>query len=165
MASQLQPNSPSTTRHTSQAYLHNASDNLKTTVDFSSAKDMLYDALNLLQSTCDMLNRHECYSREFEIAFWQENNKLAQVSQVNKALGQQVEELRGEGDYRKWDEVSRDTKPLISLEEDTSIQCDKEESLMMEMQETADKDLQKKKKWHQKNKLKAFRKFLFSRSN
>ncbi|KAH6883887.1 hypothetical protein B0T10DRAFT_463251 [Thelonectria olida] len=116
-----QPNGPSMIGDASQAYSSVASDNIKATTDFVSAQKELYNALNLLQSTCDMFDRHQCNSRRFEMAFWQENDKLAKMLQENRALVQQVEEFHSERNHKGWHEGSLESKTEVFDEEDSRV--------------------------------------------
>lgn len=163
-----QPNSPPVIGNVSRAYSSVAQGNLDEIVDFSSAQKKLNNAINLLQSTRDIFDSHQCYSRSFEIALWQENNKLNQVLQVNRALVQQVEELRCERNHKGWHEGTLEPKPelfeekdgcLLQGDESSSLGLDfdardMEESLALGVQETGEKPPQKERQQRNKNKLK-----------
>jgi hypothetical protein len=163
-----QPNDPPVIGNVSQVYSGVAQGNLDEIVDFSSAQKKLNDAINLLQSTRDIFDRHQCYSRSFEIALWQENNKLNQVLQVNRALVQQVEELRYERNHKGWHEDTLESKPEVFEEKDGCLMQgdesssvglnfdagDMEEPLTLELQETGHKNVQKERQQRNKNKLK-----------
>jgi hypothetical protein len=47
--------------------------------------------MHLLQSAYEESSKHRCYSRDFEIAYWQENQKLKEAISANKQLAQQLE--------------------------------------------------------------------------
>lgn len=93
----------------------------KTMIEFLIAQKKLHYALGLLHSTCDILSRHQCPSRKLEIAFLQENNKLAEVIQVNRALKQKIQELQNARNDMEWHENSFESKTEISRDNDDCL--------------------------------------------
>lgn len=96
MASQSkvgQSNDPSMITEAAHAGADIPSDTVGAMIDFFGALNKLCEVLPLLKDACDILNRHQCHSRKFEVAFWQENRKLIQAVDVNRALAQRLEEL------------------------------------------------------------------------
>jgi hypothetical protein len=59
---------------------------------FLHIQTKLYEVLHLLHSAYEESSKHRCYSRDFEIAYWQENKKLKEAISTNKRLAQQLEE-------------------------------------------------------------------------
>ncbi|KAH7304403.1 hypothetical protein B0I35DRAFT_484457 [Stachybotrys elegans] len=59
---------------------------------FLSIQTKLFEVMHLLQSAYEESSKHRCYSRDFEIAYWQENQKLKEAISANKQLAQQLEE-------------------------------------------------------------------------
>ncbi|KAM5347526.1 hypothetical protein ACJZ2D_017218 [Fusarium nematophilum] len=152
------------------------SESLNTTIEFLSAQKQLYDVLHLLQSTYEMFDKHQCDSRRFEIAFWQENDKLVKAVQVNKALAQQIDELRRERNHEGWHEDS--LKPRAEVFEEgngSEMQSDEyssvtlkldgggvEEPQIQQWQQRGDRSLQKEHRQRNRDKLRGLaRAFLF----
>ncbi|KEY75276.1 hypothetical protein S7711_11289 [Stachybotrys chartarum IBT 7711] len=59
---------------------------------FLSIQTKLFEVMHLLQKAYEESSKHRCYSRDFEIAYWQENQKLKEAISANKQLARQLEE-------------------------------------------------------------------------
>jgi hypothetical protein len=74
---------------------------------FLNIQTKLYEALHLLH---EVFSKHQCYSRDFEIAYWQERQKLNELIETNKQLAQQLEERTISAGYRRWEGNLEDVK-------------------------------------------------------
>ena len=68
--------------------------------NFLNIQTKLYEALHLLH---EAFSKHQCYSRDFEIAYWQERQKINELIEANKRLARQLEERTMSAGYRRWE--------------------------------------------------------------
>jgi hypothetical protein len=59
----------------------------------------IYNILGLVRQAHDSLGGHRCSARAFEIAYWQEHQKLNEALKVNKDLALELEETRSKANH------------------------------------------------------------------
>ena len=91
-------------------------------LSFSAPSNTLDSTLELLaaqkklQEATSLLNSHQCDSKKFEIAYWQEHHKLAEILEANGRLNQDNDELRGQRPRNNFKAAA--PAPLTAAEEE-----------------------------------------------